>query len=127
MKVRAPSPDGSEILARHSSTSLRALVRPFPRSSARAASVGVFFVIHSLRHGRAFPDHPRHSIHVTKDVDARPKAGNDDYGSKSAPISRSSSAELSDLPWASSASDRVTPPPSAPVITKFSAAMLGSS
>src|ERR1700732_2026077 len=42
MKARAPSPDVSAILARHSSTSLRALVRPFSRSSARAASVGIF-------------------------------------------------------------------------------------
>ncbi len=40
---------------------------------------------------------------------------------------RSSSAELSDLPCASSASDRVTPPPSAWLMTKFSADMLGSS
>ena len=42
-------------------------------------------------------------------------------------MSRSSSAELSDLPCASSASDRVTPPPSAWSITKFSADRLGSS
>ena len=38
-----------------------------------------------------------------------------------------SSAELSDLPCASSASERVTPPPSAPSITKFSAPSRGSS
>src|ERR1017187_659531 len=42
MKARAPSPDLSAILARHASTSLRALVRPLSRSSASAASVGMF-------------------------------------------------------------------------------------
>ena len=47
--------------------------------------------------------------------------------SGTASISRSSNAELSDLPCASSASDRVTPPPSAWLMTKFSAEMLGSS
>jgi hypothetical protein len=41
--------------------------------------------------------------------------------------SRSSNAELSDLPCASSASERVTPPPSVLVMTKFKAEMLGSS
>src|SRR5260370_2015212 len=72
------------------------------------------------------------AIHVfllstSQDVDARDKPRHDDYGQSSPSISRSSSAELRDFPWASSASERVTPPPSAPVITKFSAAMLGSS
>jgi DNA-binding transcriptional LysR family regulator len=42
-------------------------------------------------------------------------------------ISRSINAELSDLPCASSASDRVTPPPSACPSTKLNAARLGSS
>ena len=42
MKARAPSPAGSAILARHSSTSLRAVVRPASRSAARLASVGWF-------------------------------------------------------------------------------------
>src|SRR5579871_2196718 len=40
-KARAPSPDLSAILARHSSTSLRALVRPLSRSAARLVSVGI--------------------------------------------------------------------------------------
>jgi hypothetical protein len=44
MKARAPSPALSPILARHSSTSLRAL-RPLSRSSARVASVGVFGIV----------------------------------------------------------------------------------
>ena len=42
-------------------------------------------------------------------------------------MSRSSNAELSDLPWASSASERVTPPPRLWPMTKFSAANCGSS
>ena len=41
-------------------------------------------------------------------------------------IFRSSRAEPRPLPCASSASERVTPPPRAPVITKFSAPILGS-
>ena len=41
--------------------------------------------------------------------------------------SRSSSEELSVLPWASSESERVTPPPSASCMTKLSAPMPGSS
>src|SRR6202011_6021604 len=49
MKARAPSPAVSAIRARHSSTSLRALVRPFPRSSASDASVGVFGITFSPR------------------------------------------------------------------------------
>src|SRR5260370_31234471 len=94
MKVRAPSPDVSAIRPRHASTSLRALVRPFSRSSASDASVGAFFIVifNSFRHGRACPGH-------------------DDYGLGSSPISKSSSAELSDLPWASSGRDRGPPPP----------------
>src|SRR5580700_4970011 len=51
MKVRMPSPAGSAIRARHWSTSLRALVRPWARSSASVASVGVFFMIISPRRG----------------------------------------------------------------------------
>src|SRR6266481_2454176 len=47
-KVRTPSPELSAIRARHSSTSLRALVRPFSRSSASDASVGVFGIFLSL-------------------------------------------------------------------------------
>src|ERR1700733_57141 len=43
--ARAPSPDLSEILARHSSTSFRALVRPLSRSAARAVSVGVLDMV----------------------------------------------------------------------------------
>lgn len=42
-------------------------------------------------------------------------------------ISRSSIAALSDFPWISMASVRVTPPPSALRMTKFSAPILGSS
>src|ERR1700722_10381195 len=42
MKTRAPSPEASAILARHWTTSLRALMRPLSRSSAKVASVGVF-------------------------------------------------------------------------------------
>ena len=42
-------------------------------------------------------------------------------------ISRSSNAELSALPCASSASERVTPPPSVWSITKFNAEIFGSS
>jgi hypothetical protein len=52
------------------------------------------------------------------------------YGTGSAGgsgISRFISAELSDFPCASSASDRVTPPPSARVMTKFRAPSCGSS
>jgi hypothetical protein len=63
---------------------------------------------------RAFRVSCRGSVHVTG------SAG------RSA-ISRFISAELSDLPCASSASDRVTPPPSARVMTKFSAPSCGSS
>src|SRR5215470_17489049 len=40
MKVRCPSPAGSAIRAMHSSTSLRAVVRPVSRSPASAARVG---------------------------------------------------------------------------------------
>src|ERR1700730_2149129 len=40
MKVRCPSPTGSAIRPMHSSTSLRAVVRPAARSSASAARVG---------------------------------------------------------------------------------------
>ncbi len=46
------------------------------------------------------------------------------YASSSG-ISISSSAELNDLPWASSASVRVTPPPTTPCRTKFSAPIVG--
>jgi hypothetical protein len=63
---------------------------------------------------RAFRVSCRGSVHVTG------SAG------RSA-ISRFISAELSDLPWASSASDRVTPPSSARAMTKFSAPSCGSS
>src|ERR1700756_2120195 len=42
MNVRWPSPALSAILAIHSSTSPRALVRPLSRSSARVARVGAF-------------------------------------------------------------------------------------
>src|SRR6266404_4525581 len=47
-KARAPSPELSAIRARHASTSLRALVRPFSRSSASDASVGVFGIVLSI-------------------------------------------------------------------------------
>src|SRR5438034_375029 len=50
-KARAPSPELSAMRARHSSTSLRALVRPFSRSSANDASVGVFGIVLSLVFG----------------------------------------------------------------------------
>src|ERR1700756_1957172 len=49
MKARAPSPEVSAIRARHPSTMLRALVRPFSRSSASAASVGTFSIAWSRR------------------------------------------------------------------------------
>src|SRR5579872_945053 len=42
IKAREPSPNLSAILARHSSTSLRALVRPASRSWASEISVGIF-------------------------------------------------------------------------------------
>src|SRR6478609_3573348 len=48
MKARSPSPEGSAILARHSSTSLRAEVRPLSRSAASEASAGMFGMIFSL-------------------------------------------------------------------------------
>src|SRR5436190_13801455 len=48
MKARSPSPEGSAILERHSSTSLRAEVRPLSRSAASEASVGMFGMVFSL-------------------------------------------------------------------------------
>src|SRR6478735_5439460 len=48
MKARSPSPEGSAILERHSSTSLRADVRPVSRSAASEASVGMFGMLFSL-------------------------------------------------------------------------------
>ena len=70
-----PSPEESAILARHSSTSLRAEVAPLSRSAASEASVGVF--------GMAFLF-----------CFLRRRYLSSDPGS----MSRSSSAELNDLP-----------------------------
>ena len=98
MKVRCPSPAGSAILARQSSTNWRAEIRPASRSSASTARVGFGMIV--------FFDYLLSFDRV---------------------MSRSSSAELNDLPCASSASDRVTPPPNVLLITKLSAPMLGSS
>src|ERR1700754_928406 len=44
-KARAPSPCGSAILARHASTSARAVVRPASRSAAREARVGISGIV----------------------------------------------------------------------------------
>src|SRR5260370_36199843 len=102
MKVRAPSPDVSAIRPRHASTSLRALVRPFSRSSASDASVGAFFIVifNSFRHGRAWPGH-------------------DDYGLGSPPHFKTSRAQLSDLPGARTRRAPATPPSGGRVITEI--------
>ena len=60
-----------------SSDHIRIAVSPIERSGAGGHEL--LAVTESFRHGRACPGHPRLSLPGSKDVDARHKAGHDDF------------------------------------------------